>query len=81
VLYAVCLLATAFGHHHQRFDLKTPFRCTACAASAVGSDPPRSEIVGSWILRDLGRAAEVEFTACGVLLPVRTPERSPPASA
>jgi len=78
-VYAIFLAATPFEHHDLLCELKTPLHCTACASSVVGSDPARSAIVGSWTLTDVGLAFAVEFTTRGILLPVRTPGRSPPA--
>ena len=80
-VYAILLAATPFEHHDLLCELKTPLHCTACASSVVGSDPARSAIAGSWTLKDLGLAVAVEFTSHGILLPVRTPGRSPPAFA
>ena len=78
-IYAVFLVASPFEHHDLLCELKTPLHCTACTSSVVGSDPARSAIVGAWSLRDLGFAVAVEFSTHGILLPVRTPGRSPPA--
>src|SRR5438552_12717391 len=80
-VYAIFLAATPFEHHDLLCELKTPLHCTACTSSVVGSDPARSAIVGSWTLTDLGFAFAIEFTTHGILLPVRTPGRSPPAFA
>ena len=80
-VYAIFLATAPFEHHDLLCELKTPRHCTACTSSVVGSDPARSAIVGSWTLRDVGLAVAVEFTTHGILLPVRTPGRSPPAFA
>lgn len=79
--YAIFLAAAPLEHHDLLCELKTPRHCTACTSSVVGSDPARSAIVGSWTLTDLGVAVTVELTTHGILLPVCSPGRSPPASA
>jgi hypothetical protein len=78
-VYAVFLAATPFAHHDLLCELKTPLHCTACASSVVGSDPARSALVGSWTLTDFGFALTLELTTHGILLPVRSLGRSPPA--
>jgi hypothetical protein len=80
-VYAIFLATAPFEHHDLLCELKTPLHCTACTSSVVGSDPARSAVVGSWTLTDVGLAVPVEFTTHGILLPIRTPERSPPALA
>jgi hypothetical protein len=80
-VYAIFLVAAPLEHHDLLCELKTPRHCSSCTSSLVGSDAARSAIVGSWTLTDVGFAVALEFTTHGILLPVRTPERSPPGIA
>lgn len=78
-LYAVFLVTAPFEHHDLSCELKTPFHCTACVSSQVGSDPQAAVIPAIWHLDDAGRAVSLPVIAHGVLLVVHTPGRSPPA--
>jgi hypothetical protein len=76
--YVLFLVVTPFEHHDLLCELKTPFHCTACTSSVVGSDPARSAVVGSWTLTDLGSAVALDVTTFRILLPPRSSGRSPP---
>jgi hypothetical protein len=80
-VYAIFLAASPFGHHDLLCELKTPFHCTVCVSSVVGSDPAQLAIAASWTLSDLGLAITPDFANHGILLSVCTPGRSPPISA
>ena len=80
-IYAVFLVTAPFEHHDLICHIKTPLHCTACASSQIGSDPSTPAILGAGHLADAGRALTVSVTADGILLPVRSTGRSPPADA
>jgi hypothetical protein len=80
-LYVLFLIVAPYEHHDLVCHLKTPLHCTSCSSSLVGSDPHPPAIVGAWALADAGRAVAFELIADGVLLPVRSTGRSPPAHA
>jgi hypothetical protein len=77
--YALFLFTSQFGHHDLLCHLKTPQHCTACTSSIVGDDTEVPSTPGAAHLVDAGRTAGFELPAVGVLLPVRTTGRSPPA--
>ena len=79
-LYVVCLLVTPFEHHDLVCHLKTPFHCTSCTSSLVGSDPCPPTVFDGSHLTDAGRASAPVLVAHGFLLPVRSPGRSPPSA-
>jgi hypothetical protein len=76
--YVLFLVVTPFEHHDLLCELKTPFHCTACTSTVVGSDPARSAVVGAWTLTDLGSAVARTVAPSGILLPFRSSGRSPP---
>jgi hypothetical protein len=80
-LYAVFLAASPFEHHDLSCELKTPLHCTACASTLVGSDPAGLASVAWTPLTVVGRAIVIHIEFHGVLLPVRSTGRSPPAAA
>ena len=79
-LYALFLIVAPYEHCDLVCHLKTPLHCTSCSSSLVGSDPHTPALVGAWDLADAGRAVVESVIADGVLLPVRSTGRSPPAS-
>jgi hypothetical protein len=79
-LYALVLALAPFEHHDLSCELKTPLHCTSCASSQLGSDPHTLAIVDTWHLADAGRAVSAVISSTGVLLPVKTTGRSPPAA-
>jgi hypothetical protein len=78
-LYALFLVTSEFEHHDLQCELRTPLHCTACAASALGSDLQNVLPVGVWHLNDAGRAVTDPVVSHGRLLDVRSNGRSPPA--
>ena len=80
-LYAFFLITAPFEHHDIACHLKTPQHCTSCNSSLVGSDPEAPAAAGAWSLADAGRAIGFQLIADGVLLPVRSTGRSPPAQS
>jgi hypothetical protein len=80
-LYALFLVTAPYEHHDLACHLKTPFHCTACTSSVVGSDPHTPEIVGAWHLADAGRACGTQLLVDGALLAVSSTGRSPPLAA
>jgi len=81
VLYAAFLTLAPFEHHDIACHFKTPLHCTSCTASVVGSGPSSPAAVGACSLTDAGSACAERPLAHGILLPVRSTGRSPPASA
>src|SRR5438046_2853708 len=79
IVYLVFLVTVAFEHDDFVSHLKNPTHCTACISSALGSSPKTPVTVGAWSLSDAGCAATFYLIANGVLLPVRSTGRSPPA--
>lgn len=80
-LYATFLVTAPFEHHDLRCELKTPLHCSACTSSLVGSDPHAPSILTTRPLADLGLAFALQPLVEGILLPVRSTGRSPPAHA
>jgi hypothetical protein len=78
-LYALFLVTSEFEHHDLQCELRTPLHCTACAASALGSDLQGIAVVGVWHLDDAGSAVTELIVSHGRLLDVRSNGRSPPA--
>jgi hypothetical protein len=78
-LYAVFLVASPFAHHDLQCELRTPLHCTACAATALGSDLQTDIVAGLWHLDDAGSAVIVQIAAPPLLLSVCTFGRSPPS--
>ena len=78
-LYALFLVTSPFEHHDLQCELRTPLHCTACAASALGSDLQDIAVVGVWHLDDAGSAVTELIFSHGRLLDVRSNGRSPPA--
>ena len=78
-LYALFLVLAPYEHCDLVCHLKTPLHCTSCSSSLVGSDPHTPALVGAWDLADAGRAVVDQLVTDGVLLPVRSTGRSPPA--
>lgn len=78
-LYAVFLVASPFAHHDLQCELRTPLHCTACAATALGSDLQTDIVAGLWHLDDAGSALIVQVTTQPFILEVCTSGRSPPA--
>jgi len=78
-LYALFLMTAPFAHHDLACHLKTPFHCTSCSSSHVGSNPGNPANLGTGHLADAGRAVAIHVLAAGVLLPVLSTGRSPPA--
>jgi len=77
-LYALFLVTSPFEHHDLQCELRTPLHCTACAASALGSDLQDIAVVGAWNLADAGSAVTDLIASQGCLLDVRSNGRSPP---
>ncbi len=80
-LYALFLVTAPFEHHDLNCELKTPQHCTSCTSSQLGADPQQPAIFGRWRLADAGSAFAFVAASAGVLLPVKTTGRSPPARA
>jgi hypothetical protein len=78
-LYALFLVTAEFEHHDLQCELRTPLHCTACAASALGSDLQDIAIAAVWHLDDAGSAVPELIVAHGRLLDVRSNGRSPPS--
>ena len=78
ILHALFLAAADFEHHDIACHLKTPYHCTSCALSQLGSDPHSPSVPGACRLADAGRAVAVLLDAESALLSVRTTGRSPP---
>jgi hypothetical protein len=78
-LYALFLVTSPFEHHDLQCELRTPLHCTACAASALGSDVQNIAVIGVRHLDDVGSAVTELIVCHGRLLDVRTNGRSPPA--
>jgi hypothetical protein len=81
VLHTLFLAIVDFEHHDLLCHFKTPQHCTACALSAPGSEPRATAAPGACCLTDAGRIVALHIASEGVLLPVRTRDRSPPPSA
>jgi hypothetical protein len=81
IVYLIFLVTTPFEHDDLASHLKDPTHCTACMSSPVGSSPETPVILGAWTLPDAGRALTFHAALDGVLLPVRSTGRSPPATA
>ena len=81
LLHTLFLAVADFEHHDIACHLKTPFHCTSCALSTVGSDPRAPFDPGASGLADAGRAIAVNVEFQGAVLSVRTTGRSPPALA
>jgi hypothetical protein len=81
IAYLVFLVTVPFEHDDLASHLKHPTHCTACMSSPVGSSPETPVILGAWMLTDAGRALAFHLVVDGVLLPVRSTGRSPPATA
>src|SRR5438093_10274322 len=77
-LHLVFLMTAQFEHHDLLCHAKTPFHCTTCASSQLGSDPHTPLGVDVCHLADAGRAVAVFIDAESAVLPVRTSGRSPP---
>src|SRR5689334_18049566 len=80
-LYAVFVVVSPFAHHDLQCELRTPLHCTACAATALGSDLQTDIVAGLWHLEDAGSAVVVQVAAQPLLLDVCTSGRSPPFHA
>jgi len=78
-LYALFLVTAPFAHHDIACHLKTPFHCTSCSSNLIGSNPGTPTSLGTGHLADAGRAVAIHVLAAGVLLPVLSTGRSPPA--
>ena len=78
-LYALFLVTSQFEHHDLQCELRTPLHCSACAASALGSDLQDIAVVGTWHLADAGSAVTDLVVSHGRLLDVRSNGRSPPS--
>jgi hypothetical protein len=78
--YALFLLTSQFEHHDLRCHLRTPQHCSACTSSIVGADTDTPPAPGAAPLDDAGSAFSFQVLIGGVLLPVRTTGRSPPAT-
>jgi hypothetical protein len=81
IIYLVFLVTVAFEHDDFVSHLRNPTHCTSCTSSPLGSSPKTPVTVGAWSLSDAGRAVIVHVISDGVLLPVRSTGRSPPADA
>lgn len=79
LLHTLFLAAADFEHHDIACHLKTPFHCTSCALSQVGSDPRTPFDPGASGLAEAGRAVAVNVDAESAVLSVRTTGRSPPS--
>jgi hypothetical protein len=77
-LYAVFLVVSPFAHHDLQCEMRTPLHCTACAATALGSDLQTDIVANLWHLDDAGSAVIVQVSAQPLLLAVHTSGRSPP---
>jgi hypothetical protein len=77
-LYAFFLAVSPFEHHDLICHLKTPQHCTACAASAVGSDPRPAVSTAVVHLVDAGSAVADAPVFSVTLLPAASAGRSPP---
>ena len=77
-LYAVFLVASPFEHHDLQCEMRTPLHCTACASTALGSDPQTASIPDICHLDDAGIAVQDLIFSHGFLLDVRSNDRSPP---
>lgn len=77
-LYALFLVTSEFEHHDLQCELRTPLHCTACAASALGSNLENIAVVGVWQLADAGSAVTDLVISHGCLLGVRSNGRAPP---
>lgn len=77
-LYVVCLVAAPFEHHDLACHLKTPFHCTSCVSSLIGSDPHTPAIFDGSHRLDAGSATARVSVAHSFLLPARSTGRSPP---
>lgn len=78
ILYAAFLLTAPFEHHDLVCHIKTPFHCTSCTSTVLGSDPHTPTVFDGSHLADAGRATPAASLAHGFLLPARTTGRSPP---
>jgi len=79
-LFAVFLATAQFEHHDIACHLKTPQHCTACAASALGSDPHPLAWAPRVVLTDAGGALCTASLLSGTVLPSRLSGRSPPSA-
>jgi hypothetical protein len=77
-LHLVFLMTAQFEHHDLLCHVKTPFHCTSCASSALGSDPHTPAGVGACALDDAGRAVTFCVSFNSPVRLVRIPGRSPP---
>ncbi len=80
VFYSVFLLTGQFEHHELIGHTNTPFHCTACASSVLGSDPHTPTVFDGSHLADAGRALTSQPVVQGVLLPAHSTGRSPPTA-
>lgn len=77
-LYALFLVTAPFAHHDLVCHVKTPFHCTSCTSSVVGSDPQLPAGNDACELPDAGRVIVQLSLAQSTLLTVRSTGRSPP---
>jgi hypothetical protein len=80
-LHLAFVLIAPFEHHDLLCHLKQPLHCTACVSSPLGASPRPIQVVGSWSLRDAGKAVAILPAPKGILLAVSSTGRSPPVAA
>jgi len=81
LLHLVFVLLAPFEHHDLLCHLKQPLHCTACVSSPLSASPRPIHLVGSWSLRDLGKAVAILPAPKGIVLAVNSTGRSPPVAA